>query len=292
MWKLTWERIIGWKYLGPTILLVLLAFVIICWILLEQENPPQNHTAHYLSVALELCLGFILIELIWHNHEKKEVEREKQKERKIKEEQLRHIKSYVFHSRMRTLFITNFMAIKSSSISLRNLLKADPKIPIVKPDSELIHYETQRAKIGVIHEYVKAKDVWERFLELGIMFGFDHIVKEMTKILQLVAEVKEIFPPESIDNMPAHEFAAQLTQDRRTDLVDQFEPIIATGIIKFHEYLEDLRQSDQKLFHNLLDFYSRAYERELAQQTTRRRSEQITEVIISLTEEKTVRKES
>jgi hypothetical protein len=264
----------------------------VIWYLLRGEEPPQSHKAHYLAVALELLLGFLLVELIWHGHEKREQEREKQKEIDKKKEQLRHIKSYMFHARMRTLFIANFMAIKSSSISLGNLLKADPKIPIVKPDIELIHYETQSAKIGVIQEYVKATDVWEKFLELGIMFGFEHMVREMTRILQLVAEVKELFPSESINNMPAHEFAAQLAQDLHTDLVDQFEPIISTGIVKFYEYLEDLRQSDQKLFYNLRAFYSRAYERELAQQTVRRRGEQVTVIISSLTEETPVRKES
>jgi hypothetical protein len=249
-------------------------------------------TAHIFAVFLELLVAFILVELIWkkheHSREKREMVREKQKEIDKKEEQLRFIKSYMFHARMRTLFITNFLALKTPPVSFAEIGTTQ-----AIPELNQIHYETQTAKIAVIQEYVKAEDVWQRFLDLGIMFSIDRIVKDMTCILQRVEEVKEIFPSRSITNMPAHEFAAQLVKDHNGDLIDQFEPIIKAGIVKFYEYARDLRDSNKELFNNLIDFYSRAYNREQAQQAERRRVEQLTVVVhSSLTVETATMKQS
>jgi hypothetical protein len=291
--------VVGWGYFVPKILAILVAgtlFAVSIASLVEDAvedaakaadksvtisgNSPHTPTQslketlrlsllkgvkelHLGAVALELLLGFILVELIWHSHEKKETE--KQKEEDKKKEHLRLIKNYMFHARMRTLFITNFLAMTRLPTSFSTM--CDPKKEIPKPKTAEIQYKTRTAKISVIQEYVRVQDVWERFLELGIMFSINHIVKDMTNILQRVAEVKEIFPSGSIENMPPHEFAAQLGQDHNSYLIDRFEPIIKDGVVKFYDYAEDLRTSNQDLFNDLINFYSRAYDREQANQS-------------------------
>lgn len=277
------QTVIKWKYLRAKVLigLVFICACAVCWYLFPSccthtesasskslsNGHSESFSAHFLAVALELFLVFVLVELIWNRHEHS----------REKEEQVRSVTIYMFHTRMRKLFITNFMALRSNKI-VSDLFEKKKLSTI--PHLDDICYQTQTAKAAVVYEYVKAEDVWQKFLDLGIKLSIERMVNDMTLILQLVEEVKELLHSDSITNVSPEMFATRLTQDQNSDLIDRFEPSMKDGIVKFFEYAKELRDSNEELFNNLIEFYSCAY-RERTRQAERRRIEQMTVVVHS-----------
>ena len=218
---------------------------------MQMSKEPHDFSAHGLAIALELFLAFFLIELIWRH-------REKHQEEETRKTQLRQIKSHMFQASMRNLFLANIAALKTPRIDLvdlrssgryelfRHILGQITKVENGRlvPDMTKITYANPDAMAKAFAEYVKAEEkVWERFVQLAVMFNFPQIVKDMTDILSCIASARDAVAPEPLDETSL----SKLLQSQG-ELQLNIEWILRNGIVKFVEFMEELHQFD--LAHN------------------------------------------
>lgn len=168
----------------------------------HEVGPPWNFVsdilAHIFAVLLELFLAIWVIEKLWKGLEIKHKEKERR-------EQLRCIKNYMFHAHMYDLFEVNFGSLRdangisfekiSSCKTPKDFVDLIDKLKITQEEhthyrSDL--YKNASAKAEVFFEYIKAeKTVWERFVELAVLFNFSDVVAEITRIQRCIAKVRK-----------------------------------------------------------------------------------------------------
>lgn len=214
---------------------------------MQVSKEPHDFSAHGLAIALELFLAFFLIELIWRH-------REKHQEEETRKTQLRQIKSHMFQASMRNLFLANIAALEAPKIDLVQLRSSGQYEMLARifeqitkeengrlvPDTMKIKYASPNAMAKAFVEYVKAEEkVWERFIQLAVMFNFPQIVKDMTDILTCIASARDAVAPEPLDEMSL----SKLLQSQG-ELQSNIEWILRNGIVKFVEFTEELRQFD------------------------------------------------
>jgi hypothetical protein len=246
--------------------LVALLFLVSSLYLLRHDEPSEHMVPHVFSVFLELALGLFFIEMIWKGHEKREEEKQKR-------DQLRFLKSHMFQGQMQELFVANFYAMKSPSISFQRIWEDSKRGGFtqlkINADEKNISYGSEGAEQAVLLvflEYLKAKSVWERFTELAIMFGFGKIVGEMNDILQCILEVEELRGHDKgghVDQVSLLLKIHEIDKTRAPDdkLMARLEKITKQGILKFIEYAEDLSQHEPRMFDQLIQSYIRAMQR-------------------------------
>ena len=223
------------------------------------ETHAESFSVHALAVSLELLLGFMIIEIVWKHHERKEREQQKREERERLERerrrQLRYIKSHMFQSPMLTLFQANFRALEPSSVTITNILNQsycpdEVRTIAYKADDEL--------KGRAILEYFKAeKEVWQKFLELGILFGFGQVVVDMTEILRLIQRVRNLVGEPMMKCAEPAEIVAAIRRMDSNFLQELENRILKPGVLKFIDYVEELRSEDPGLLESLLACYAR-----------------------------------
>ena len=223
------------------------------------DTHTESFSVHALAVSLELLLAFMMIEIVWKHHEQKESAQQKREEKeKVERErrrQLRYIKSHMFQAPMLTLFKANFRALEPSTITIGNILNRS----YCREDLTKIAYkQDDELKGRAIVEYIKLeKEVWQRFLELGILFGFGQIIVDMTEMLRNIQRIRNLVGEEMMkDGQPG----AIVDAIRRIDssfLHELDTKMLKPGIFKFIEYVEELRSEDLGLFESLMKCYAR-----------------------------------
>jgi len=219
----------------------------------------ESFSVHALAVSLELLLGFMIIEIVWKHHERREREQQKREERERLERerrrQLRYIKSHMFQAPMLTLFQANFRALEPSSVTIENILNQSYCRDEV---GKIAYKDDDELKGRAIVEYFKAeKEVWQKFLELGILFGFGQVVVDMTEILRLIQRVRNLVGETLMKCVEPAEIVETI---RRMDphLLQELENrILKPGVLKFIDYVEELRSEDLGLLESLMACYAR-----------------------------------
>lgn len=267
----TVKRHLRLKVLCALIVIVAACFVYHYWDFVQCLMPwkactadttgthAESFSVHALAVSLELLLGFMIIEIVWKHHERREREQLKREERarleRERRRQLRYIKSHMFQAPMLTLFQANFRALEPSSVTIANILNQSYSSDEV---STIAYKEDDELKGRALVEYFKAeKEVWQKFLELGILFGFGQVVVDMTEILRLIQRVKNLVG-ESM--MKCAEPAEIVETIKRMDppLLQELENrILKPGVVKFIDYVEELRSEDLGLLESLMACYAR-----------------------------------
>ena len=103
-----------------------------------------------------------------------------------------YIKSYMFRSQMRDLFIANFAALKSPAAhhDRRSAGRASRSSGRCAARPETIEYRLARSD-GAGHRRIRpAEPVWHSFQERAITYNFENIFLNMIAILHFVYDVK------------------------------------------------------------------------------------------------------
>ena len=140
------------------------------------------------AIPLEILVAVFIVEKFLESREIKE-----------KRRQLMYIKSYMFRSEMRSLFIANFAALKSPPMTMRMIRNAT-----------LEELREMRRRAETI-EYALARSAWSRsstntsgpsasgmqFKERAITYNFENIFLDMIAILHFIYDVKMLQGEES-----------------------------------------------------------------------------------------------
>jgi hypothetical protein len=193
---------------------------------------------HLAAIPLEVLVAVFIVERFLE-----------QKERQEKRRQLMLIKSYMFRSDMRSLFIANFSALQSPAITFERIRGAGlEELRQMRRQAETIEYKSLQAMEPVILEYVKAQPVWMSFMERAITYNFEEIFHDMIYILHFINDVRAFK-----EAHPSRLFIEEAEKSERMML--KVRKVLWDGIQRFLDYAIELKEKQPQMFQDVLSDY-------------------------------------
>jgi hypothetical protein len=216
--------------------IVLLSAAVIFLVL--EETTHIEFFLHLAAIPLEVLLAVFIIEKIL----------ERQTTR-AKRRQLMFIKSLLFRSEMRGLFLANFQALKSPALTMSKIHGASlEELRRMRREADRIEYKSPRAMEPVIMEYVKARGVWLNFLERAITYDFEEIFNDMVNILHFISDVtafKEANPKKLFI----------LEARKKKPVLEKVRKVLWDGVQRFLDYAIELKEKQPALFEEMMEDY-------------------------------------
>lgn len=217
-------------------ILLIAASVII--LLLEHFVIHYEFLLHLAAIPLDILIAVFIVEKYIENSESKE-----------KRRQLMFIKSYMFRSEMRNLFITNFHALRVPSLTMTRIKAASlEELRAMREQAKNIEYKSLEAMEPVIKEYVKAEKVWRDFMERAITYNFENIFFDMIYIIHFLYDVK-LFKENNPDKLFVRE------AEKREILMQKVRKVLHDGINAFLDYAIELKEKQPAMFDEVMADY-------------------------------------
>jgi len=193
---------------------------------------------HVAAIPLEILVGAFLVER-WLARTEKEGKRR----------QLMYLKSYLFRSEMRNVFISNFSGLAQPAISLAWVRTATlEQLTAARDGITAVEYRSDEALEGIVAEYVRARHVFQTFMEWAVANDFEAIFHDMIYILHFIQDV-QLYKEQN----PDRPFIAEARLHPR--LFAKVEKILRDGVVKFLDYAIELRQKEPEVLEELFDDY-------------------------------------
>jgi hypothetical protein len=193
---------------------------------------------HVAAIPMEILLGAIVVERYLAR-----------KERQSKLRQLMFIKSYLFRSRMRNLFISNFSALAEPGITMESIKKSSlGELRALRAKAEDMSYSSPEAMEPVVMEYVNSHDVFHEFMDWAITNNFEEIFHDMIHLLHFIQDVK-LFKKHN----PGRTFMSEAME--RPQLMTKVEGILKRGLFSFLDYMAEVKESQPEVFEELINDY-------------------------------------
>ena len=193
---------------------------------------------HLAAIPLEIMVAVFIVEKILENRENKE-----------KRTQLMYIKSCMFRSDMRHLFIANFNALKFPSLTMSKIKSSTlDELKEMREDANTVEYKSLEEMEPIIMEYVNAQSVWENFMDIAISNNFEEIFQDMIYILHFIHDVKA-FKAKNPDKLFVHE------AEKKERLMTKVKTVLGDGIREFLDYAIELKEKQPEMFHEIISDY-------------------------------------
>jgi hypothetical protein len=193
---------------------------------------------HVAAIPLEILAGAFLVER-WLAR----------KEKDGKRQQLMYLKSYLFRSEMRNVFISNFSALARPAISLEWIRDASlPDLVRTRDGITTLDYQSPAAIEEVLGEYARARHVFHTFMEWAVAHDFESIFHDMIYILHFIQDF-QLYKKQN----PERLFMEEAQTHPR--MLAKVEKILRDGVVKFLDYAIELRQKEPEVLEELLDDY-------------------------------------
>jgi hypothetical protein len=193
---------------------------------------------HLAAIPLEILLGVFVIGKLLERRDRAE---------KLRRSKLR--KSYLFRSKMRNLFCTNLNALRSPVITMSKIKDSSlAELQQMRSAAEHLEYASPEAMEAVIMEYVSAYHLFQEFMEKAFTQDIESNFENMLYILHFIEDVK-LFKQTHPDKLFIYE-----AQNQRL-LMKKVKKIMGDGILKFLDYVIELKEKDPDMFYDLLTDY-------------------------------------
>jgi len=203
-----------------------------------------EHVTHYefllhlAAIPLEILMGAFLVERFLAH-----------KEKQAKRQQLMYIKSYIFRSEMRNVFLSNFLALESPAITIERIRNAGvEELRAMRSEAKNLKYRSVEEIETVILSYVRSRGVFQTFLEWAIANDFEEIFHDMIHILHFIQDV-QLFKT----HYPEKLFICEA--QREPELLQKVYGILRDGICKFLDYAIELKEKQPDVFEGLMADY-------------------------------------
>ena len=208
-------------------------------VFLVLENLTQwEFLFHVAAIPLEILFAVFIVERFLELREAKE-----------KRRQLMFIKSHLFRSDMRPLFLADLAALKSPDITVEKVRRASlDELRELRRQAETVEFKSLEAMEPVIIEYVRAEPVWHGFKERAITYNFESIFQDMIGILHFTGDVK-LFKENFPQRLFVHEAA------KRPELLARARKILTDGIHSFLDYAVELKEKQPVMFEEMMADY-------------------------------------
>jgi len=206
--------------------------------LLAEHLTHIEFFLHLAAIPLEVLLAVFIVERI--------LESKKRKERR---RQLMYTKSHLFRAELQALYIKNFAALKSPTLSLKNIKNATlDELKQMREDAESVEYKSLEVMEPIITEYVKAQNVWRQLLDRAINYNFEDIIEDMIYTLHFIQDVK-LYK----EGNPGKLFILEAAETE--PLMRKVRKVLSGDIQKFLDYVIELKENRPEIFHDLLFDY-------------------------------------
>jgi len=193
---------------------------------------------HLAAIPVDALIIIFVIERFLHNREIKE-----------KRRQLMYIKSCLFRSDMRNLFVLNFNALKSPNLTIEQVRDASlDELKKMRLQAKKVEYKSPEAMEPVIMEYVNARHVWQSFMDLAITNDFQDIFDDMVNLLHFIQDVT-LFKRTHPDKLFIYEAMGN------ESLMTKVDKVMGDGIRKFLEYAIELKEKRPDMFNQIIADY-------------------------------------
>jgi len=225
------------KPLGFGYFLVVVSLPLLSAIFLYLEHITHiEFLLHVAAIPLEILAGAILVEryLAW-------------REKRRRARQLMYIKSCLFRSELRTLYLTNFDALAYPTIGMEDIRDASPKeLSEWLQQMENARYRSPEAMEEVIIEYVNAYSSFNRFLEWAIANDFERIFHDMIMLMHFIhdAQLYKSLHPDEL-------FIQKALQN--PELMERVKTVLTDGLKSFLKFCLELQEHEPDLFALLME---------------------------------------
>jgi len=193
---------------------------------------------HVAAIPLEILMGAIVVERFLAR---------KAKEAKLY--QLMYIKSYIFRTEMRNVFISNFEALAYPEISMIQMRKSSlEELKKMRKSVDKLRYRSLEELEPVIMEYVRANQAFRGFMEWALANEMENIFADMIYILHFIQDVK-LFKEHNPDKLFVME------AEKQPQLKEKMDKVLKDGICKFLDYAIELKEKQSQVFEELLTDY-------------------------------------
>lgn len=193
---------------------------------------------HLAAIPLEVLVVVFIVQKFLENRENKE-----------KRKQLMYIKSCLFRSQMRELFIANFNTLEFPSLTMSKIKNSTlDELKKMREDANTIEYKSLEMMEPIIMEYVNAQSVWQNFMDLAISYNFEEIFEDMIYILHFIHDVK-LFKANNPDKLFIHE------AEKKEWLMQKVKLVLGDGIRKFLDYVIELKEKQPDMFYEVISDY-------------------------------------
>jgi hypothetical protein len=198
---------------------------------------------HLAAIPLEVLVAVFIVERFLARKEQQE-----------KRRQFMFIKSYMFRSDMRSLFISNFSALRSPAITFAKIRGASlEELRRWRREAETVEYKSLDAMESAIMEYVKAQPVWMSFMERAITYNFEEIFHDMIYILHFISDVQTF--------KAAYPYDLFIEEAKRDEgMMVKARKVLSDGIQRFLDYAIELKEKQPAMFLDVLSDYERSSE--------------------------------
>jgi len=193
---------------------------------------------HLAAIPLEIILAVVLVEHFMSL--KNEANRK---------HQLFLIKSYLFRSEMKNLFICNITSLQCPEITISGIRGMTLKeLKDFRNNIGDLTYKSHLHLDKVIQEYVKARNVFQFFLNWAIEHKMDYIFKDMIYILHFIQDVI-LYNEQN----PGKLFIQEVKT--KSALIENASRVVREGVERFLDYIIELKQGNPTILDNLLSDY-------------------------------------
>jgi len=232
------------KPLGFGYFLVVISLLLLSALFLYLEHVTHyEFLLHIAAIPLEVLVGGILVEryLAW-------------REKRRRERQLMFIKSCLFRSELRTLYMTNFEALAFPRIGMKDIKGAGPNElkGWLQQVEENARYHSPEAMEAVITEYVKAYLAFNRFLEWAITNDFERIFHDMIMLMHFIHDAqlfKSMHPNELFISKAL----------KNPEQMERVKAVLTDGIKSFLKFCIELQEHEPDVFITLMEDYMLAF---------------------------------
>ena len=220
-------------------LLIVLVLLLLSGVFLGLDKFVQYHFfAHLAAIPLEVILAVIVVEYFITR-----------KEIANKRYQLFLVKSFLFRSEMKYLFVCNLISLQDPEISIRKMKDMTLKeLKDLRSNLGNLTYKSHLHLDNVIQEYVKAKNVFQFFLNWAVEHNIEYIFEEMIYILHFIQDVT-LYNEQNPDKLFIHEAKS------KQELMEKTTRVVCDGIAKFLDYVIELKESNPAMLDSLLSDY-------------------------------------
>jgi hypothetical protein len=205
--------------------------------------------AHVAAIPLEIMFGAIIVERFLASREKKSRLR-----------QLMHMKSYIFRSRIREVFINNFNALVTPQIDIRKLATADlPELIKLREGLDVLTYRSIDDLEKIAVSYIDARSVFVTFMDWARQHDFEAILEDMIFVLHFIQNVRmyKDYHPDKL----FVEYAMSTPQG-----CEKLRKILTDAVTKFLDYAIELKTERPLVYDELISEYLMASEMQQSQQ--------------------------
>lgn len=220
-----------------TLIYIGLPFLCIFFLWLHQATHIE-FLLHLAAIPLEIFAGAFLVERFLSNESKKQELRKHM-----------YIKSYIFRSELRNVFIANLHALKYPPITIPQIRTSSiDELKSMRDKLDDLQYGSDEDIENVIIEYTYTHKTFYKFMEWAVNHDFEAIFFDMIYLLHFIQDVNQFKAhyPDKLFITEAKKYPKQ---------IERVNTVLKNGLLSLLNYAIQLKDENPRLLDEILEEY-------------------------------------